>query len=64
MRDIAAGRAALDQVSPDGDAVLAAEELRARFELVDGAKVDGARSLRRVAQRTRDPIRPAPSGCW
>ncbi len=58
LRDIAAGRAALDQVSPDDD-VLAAEELRARFELVDGAKVDGARSLRRVAQRTSgsDPAR-------
>jgi DNA-binding CsgD family transcriptional regulator len=59
MRDIAAGRAALDQVSSGGGAGLAAEELRARFELVDGAKVDGARSLRRVAQLTSrsDPAR-------
>jgi DNA-binding CsgD family transcriptional regulator len=59
LRDIAVGRAALDQVSPGGDAVLAADELRARFELVDGAKVDGARSLVRVAQRTSrsDPAR-------
>jgi DNA-binding CsgD family transcriptional regulator len=59
LRDIAAGRAALDEVSPDADADLAAEELRARFELVDGAKVDGARSLRRVAQRmsASDPER-------
>jgi DNA-binding CsgD family transcriptional regulator len=52
MREIAVGRAALDQVSPDDDAGLVAAALRARFELVDGAKVDGARSLLRVARRT------------
>ena len=59
LRDIAVGRAALDQVSPGGHAVLAADELRARFELVDGAKVDGARSLLRVARHTSrsDPAR-------
>ncbi len=60
LRDIAAGRALLNQVArDDGVAALGADELRARFELIDGAKVDGARSLRQVARRIArsDPAR-------
>jgi DNA-binding CsgD family transcriptional regulator len=59
-REIAAARLLLDRVAgTDDQAALDADEVRARLALVDGAKVDGARSLLDVARRTSrsDPAR-------
>ena len=48
------GRSLLAQVStsPADDIQLGVDELRARFALADGARVDGARELTRVARRS------------